>query len=61
MITPADLNYIEQACELARRGLGYVEPNPMVGCIIVRDGQIWPAATINALEDPMRNAKRWRN
>lgn len=40
MITPADLNYIEQACELALGGQGYVEPNPMVGCIIVRDGQV---------------------
>ena len=29
-----------RALELARRGQGHVEPNPMVGCVIVRDGQI---------------------
>ena len=29
-----------RAIELARRGEGLVEPNPMVGCLIVRDGQI---------------------
>jgi diaminohydroxyphosphoribosylaminopyrimidine deaminase/5-amino-6-(5-phosphoribosylamino)uracil reductase len=29
-----------QALELARRGEGYVEPNPMVGCVIVRSGEV---------------------
>ena len=30
---------MEQACQLALRGQGGVEPNPMVGCLLVRDGQ----------------------
>jgi diaminohydroxyphosphoribosylaminopyrimidine deaminase / 5-amino-6-(5-phosphoribosylamino)uracil reductase len=29
-----------RAMELAVRGQGSVEPNPMVGCVLVRDGQI---------------------
>jgi diaminohydroxyphosphoribosylaminopyrimidine deaminase/5-amino-6-(5-phosphoribosylamino)uracil reductase len=29
-----------RALELARRGEGSVEPNPMVGCVIVKDGEI---------------------
>ena len=28
------------ALELAKKGGGYVEPNPMVGCVLVRDNQI---------------------
>ncbi|MCG3127861.1 MAG: Riboflavin biosynthesis protein RibD [Phycisphaerae bacterium] len=33
-------DYMRRALALARRGLGRVEPNPMVGCVIVRDGRI---------------------
>lgn len=29
-----------RALELALRGRGFVEPNPMVGCVIVRNGEI---------------------
>ena len=32
--------YMRRALELAAQGLGEVEPNPAVGCVIVRDGQI---------------------
>jgi len=42
-----DLAYMRQALALAARGLGGVEPNPMVGAIVVRDdrvvGQGWHA------------------
>jgi diaminohydroxyphosphoribosylaminopyrimidine deaminase/5-amino-6-(5-phosphoribosylamino)uracil reductase len=31
---------MKQALRLAKRGEGRVEPNPMVGCVIVRDGRI---------------------
>ena len=50
---------MKRAIALARRGAGCVEPNPMVGCVIVRDGRIigegWhrrfgrPHAEVNAL------------
>ncbi len=29
-----------RAIQLARRGMGRVSPNPMVGCVVVREGQI---------------------
>jgi diaminohydroxyphosphoribosylaminopyrimidine deaminase/5-amino-6-(5-phosphoribosylamino)uracil reductase len=31
---------MRRALDLARRGLGRVEPNPMVGCLVVRDGRV---------------------
>ncbi|MBM3967904.1 MAG: bifunctional diaminohydroxyphosphoribosylaminopyrimidine deaminase/5-amino-6-(5-phosphoribosylamino)uracil reductase RibD, partial [Planctomycetes bacterium] len=30
---------MRRALDLARRGKGFVEPNPMVGCVVVRDGK----------------------
>ena len=35
-----DSDFMRQAIELAKKGEGFVEPNPMVGCILVRNGQI---------------------
>jgi len=32
--------YINQCIQLAKRGTGYVSPNPMVGCVIERDYKI---------------------
>ena len=33
-----DQHFMEMAIQIAKRGLGKVEPNPMVGCVLVRDG-----------------------
>ncbi len=35
-----DRHFMSRAIELAQRGRGHVEPNPMVGCVIVRDRAI---------------------
>jgi diaminohydroxyphosphoribosylaminopyrimidine deaminase/5-amino-6-(5-phosphoribosylamino)uracil reductase len=35
-----DLAHMQAALALARRGLGNVWPNPAVGCVIVREGQV---------------------
>jgi len=39
---PSDLDvcHMARALELAQRGRGSVEPNPMVGCVIVSDGEV---------------------
>ena len=56
-----DLKYMQAALKLAGRGIGTVEPNPAVGCVIVKANQVigrgWhkkfgdPHAEINAIED----------
>jgi len=55
-----DEKHMQRAIRLARRGRGYVEPNPMVGCVIVKAGKVigegyhrkfgGPHAEVNALE-----------
>ncbi len=35
-----DARHLRRALELARRGRGRVEPNPMVGAVVVRDGRV---------------------
>ncbi len=55
-----DLRWLERAVVLARRGWGRVHPNPMVGCVLVKDGEVvgegWhrefggPHAEVEALE-----------
>ncbi|MGN0342824.1 MAG: bifunctional diaminohydroxyphosphoribosylaminopyrimidine deaminase/5-amino-6-(5-phosphoribosylamino)uracil reductase RibD [Roseburia sp.] len=35
-----DQDYMRRAIELAKKGEGYTNPNPMVGAVIVKDGRI---------------------
>ena len=35
-----DIKYMQRAIELAKKGAGFVNPNPMVGCVIVKDDKI---------------------
>lgn len=58
---PTDEHWMMQAIELAKKGEGSVEPNPMVGCVVVMNNQIISSgyhqkfgeahAEINALHD----------
>lgn len=34
------MNYMKRAIELAKKGAGFVSPNPMVGAVIVKNGKI---------------------
>src|ERR1051326_117912 len=40
MRTAADESWMRRALLLAERGRGAVEPNPLVGAVVVRDGQM---------------------
>ena len=58
---PLDERYIRFALELAHRGEGYTNPNPIVGAVVVKDGEVigqgWhrrfggPHAEVFALEE----------
>src|SRR6516225_8035043 len=59
--TEADKTHLTRAIELAERGKGAVNPNPVVGAVVARDGQVlgegWHErfgaahAEVNAIED----------
>lgn len=36
----SDGHYMRRCVELARKAAGHTSPNPMVGCVIVRDGRV---------------------
>jgi diaminohydroxyphosphoribosylaminopyrimidine deaminase/5-amino-6-(5-phosphoribosylamino)uracil reductase len=62
-----DTKFMERCLFLAKKGIGYVSPNPMVGCVIVKNGKVIAEgfhqkygeahAEINALEDAGTRAK----
>ena len=35
-----DIQYMNRAIELAERGKGWVNPNPLVGAVIVKEGKV---------------------
>ena len=39
-VNEKDHHFMGMAIQLAKHGLGAVEPNPMVGCVLVRDGLV---------------------
>jgi diaminohydroxyphosphoribosylaminopyrimidine deaminase/5-amino-6-(5-phosphoribosylamino)uracil reductase len=39
-LTATDRTHLRRALELAERGRGRVSPNPLVGAVVVRDGQV---------------------
>ena len=65
--SPEDHAYLQRALELGRRGWGQVQPNPLVGCVIVKGGETvgegyhavfgGPHAEIAALEKATHRAE----
>src|SRR6202023_1901450 len=39
-MNPQDKNWMQRALALAELGRGFVEPNPLVGAVVVREGQM---------------------
>ncbi len=35
-----NINYMQRAIALAKKGGGFVHPNPLVGCVVVKNGEI---------------------
>ena len=35
-----DIEYMKIALDLAKKGRGFVNPNPMVGAVVVKDNEI---------------------
>jgi diaminohydroxyphosphoribosylaminopyrimidine deaminase / 5-amino-6-(5-phosphoribosylamino)uracil reductase len=66
-VTPDDERWMKRALTLAARGLGQTNPNPMVGCVVVKRGRViaegWheraggPHAEVVALERAGRRAR----
>lgn len=62
-----DLSLLERSVQLGRRGWGRVSPNPMVGCVVVREGEVvgegWhrelggPHAEVHALAEAGERAR----
>lgn len=60
-VDEGDLEFLREAVALAERGRGRTHPNPVVGCVLVRDGQVvgrgfhaeygGPHAEVNAIGD----------
>ena len=50
--TADDIKYMKLALDLAKKGMGWTSPNPMVGAVIVKDGQIIGKA---GMKDTVRN------
>ncbi|MBQ1251571.1 MAG: bifunctional diaminohydroxyphosphoribosylaminopyrimidine deaminase/5-amino-6-(5-phosphoribosylamino)uracil reductase RibD [Firmicutes bacterium] len=64
--TSEQISYMKRALELAEKARGFTEPNPLVGAVIVKDGEIvgegyhkkagTPHAEINAISDALHRA-----
>jgi diaminohydroxyphosphoribosylaminopyrimidine deaminase / 5-amino-6-(5-phosphoribosylamino)uracil reductase len=62
-----DESYIKLAIEIAKKGMGYVAPNPLVGCVIIKNERIIGAgfhekyggkhAEINAIESAIESVE----
>ena len=66
-----DMKYMQECLKLAIKGKGNVEPNPMVGCVIVKNGIIigrgyhkrygFNHAEVNAINNTLKKGNNIRN
>ncbi len=51
-----DIKFMQRAIQLSLKGYGHVNPNPLVGAVLVKDGKIideFNGAQPENMEDPM--------
>ena len=48
--------YIQRCIDLAKKGSGYVSPNPLVGCVIVKDNEVISEGFHSAFGSPHAEA-----
>jgi diaminohydroxyphosphoribosylaminopyrimidine deaminase / 5-amino-6-(5-phosphoribosylamino)uracil reductase len=63
--------YINECIKLAKKGAGYVSPNPLVGCVILKNGKIigegyhkkygGPHAEVNAINNAKKKKHNLKN
>ena len=51
--------YMAQVLELARKGAGWVDPNPLVGAVVVSGGEVLAPDTMTGIVARMRSV--WRS
>ena len=51
-----DKKFMARALELAANGMGHTRPNPMVGAVLVKDGEIIGEDGTNFMAGPMRKS-----
>ena len=66
-----DEDYMSECIRLAKKGTGFVSPNPLVGCLIVKDGKVigrgyhkkfgGPHAEVEAIKNATRSGNSVRN
>ncbi len=67
MATSDDIRFMKQAIKLSKKGYGFVNPNPLVGAVIVKNGKVigkgyhgyfgGPHAEVNAINNATENIK----
>jgi diaminohydroxyphosphoribosylaminopyrimidine deaminase / 5-amino-6-(5-phosphoribosylamino)uracil reductase len=67
MVNKEDIKFMQRAIELSMKGYGFVNPNPLVGAVLVKNGKIigdgWhqhfggPHAEVNAMNDTLTSAE----
>lgn len=60
-MTDTNARLMSRVLELARQGMGRVEPNPLVGCVVVRDGQIVGEGWHHAFGEPHAEVEALRS
>lgn len=56
-----DVKFMQRALELAKKGIGHTNPNPLVGAIIVKDGRIIGEGYHERYGEPHAEVNAFRN